>query len=165
MGDELRVKPRVTGKRWIDSARNHARIPTYSCFRPSRREREFVPAIRRIRAAKPNKTACTPNTVEFYPQLVHRLSTWSAFRLAAVFHMVAMRGRVLLLDGRHAISAMHFGAVFGAVLSDNRFAAVSGRQRSPRGDVTTQTLAGIRDVSRQLGPVLTAAVMFTVSDV
>jgi len=31
--------------------------------------------------------------------------------------------------------------------------------------VTARTLAGIRDVSRQLGPVLTAAVMFTVSDV
>jgi probable blue pigment (indigoidine) exporter len=34
-----------------------------------------------------------------------------------------------------------------------------------RGDVTDQPPNGIRDVFRQLGPVLTAAVMFTVSDV
>src|SRR5215468_4711859 len=34
-----------------------------------------------------------------------------------------------------------------------------------RGEVTDQPLAGVRGVFHQLGPVLTAAVMFTISDV
>ena len=34
-----------------------------------------------------------------------------------------------------------------------------------RGDVIDQPPAGVRDIFHQLGPVLTAAVMFTVSDV
>jgi len=50
-------------------------------------------------------------------------------------------------------------------LGHNPLAAVSGRQRFSHSNVTAPTLSGIRDVSRQLGPVLTAAVMFTVSDV
>ncbi len=43
--------------------------------------------------------------------------------------------------------------------------ACSGRQCSLRGNVRVQVPAGIRDASRQLGPVLSAAVMFTIADI
>ena len=68
--------------------------------------------------------------------------------------MVALHDTALLRRCRCAMQALPFGA--GPFVPANL---------PLRGDVTDQPRAGIRGVLHQLGPVLTAAVMFTVSDV
>src|SRR5215831_18121007 len=103
-------------------------------------------------AALPSVTSRASSEVREDGSLM-RLDHAQKFR----FLMVALHLGRCRLDSRHVMQA--------TALSSRRVRAAS---IFPRGEVTAQPSAGIRDVRdafRQLGPVLTAAVMFSASDV